>query len=148
MYKLFAKFGNKKSEMTVEEKIQYWIKLSDNDLKVAHTLLKGKHYLYVGFMCHQVIEKIFKAYYTKLKADTAPHTHDLRYIAIVADFWKNLSDVQQSQVVELLPLQIEARYPEYKNRIAQALTEVKSKQLIEQVKLLQQWTKEQILLKK
>ena len=75
-----------KDIMTTEEKIDYWINLSDNDLKVAHTLLKGKHYLYVGFMCHQVIEKIFKAYYTILKADSPPYTHDLRYIAIVADF--------------------------------------------------------------
>jgi len=124
--------------MTIEEKIQYWVSLSENDLKVAHTLLKGKHYLYVGFMCHQVIEKIFKAYYIKLKADKPPHTHDLRYIAIAADFWKDLSDVQQSQVIELLPLQIEARYPEYKNRIAQSLTEAKCEQLIEQVKHLQQ----------
>jgi len=134
--------------MTTEEKINYWINLSDNDLRVAHTLLNGQHYLYVGFMCHQVIEKIFKAYYSKLKAGTPPLTHDLRYIAIVADFWKDLSDVQQSQVIELLPLQIEARYPEYKNRIAQALTEEKCKQLIEQITLLQQWTKEQILLEK
>ena len=134
--------------MTTEEKINYWINLSDNDLRVAHTLLNGQHYLYVGFMCHQVIEKIFKAYYSKLKAGTPPLTHDLRYIAIVADFWKDLSDVQQSQVIELLPLQIEARYPEYKNRIAQVLTEEKCKQLIEQIKLLQQWTKEQILLEK
>jgi len=31
--------------MTTEEKINYWISLSDNDLRVAHTLLKGKHYL-------------------------------------------------------------------------------------------------------
>ena len=131
--------------MTTEEKIQYWISLSNNDLNVAHTLLKGKHYLYTGFMCHQVIEKIFKAYYTKLKADTPPYTHDLRYIAIAADFWKDLSDVQQSQVIGLLPLQIEARYPEYKNRIAQSLSEAKCEQLIEQIKLLQQWTIEQIL---
>jgi len=74
--------------------------------------------------------------------------HDLRYIAIVADFWKELSDIQQKQVIELLPLQIEARYPEYKSRIAQSLTEAKCKQLLEQVKILQQWTKEQILLTK
>jgi HEPN domain-containing protein len=134
--------------MTAEEKIQYWINLSNNDLKVANTLLKGKHYLYTGFMCHQVIEKIFKAYYIKLKAEIPPYTHDLRYIAIVADFWKDLSDVQQLQVIELLPLQIEARYPEYKNRIAQSLSEGKCSQLIEQVKLLQQWIIKQILLKK
>jgi len=132
--------------MTTDEKVNYWINLSDNDLKVAHTLLKGKHYLYAGFMCHQVIEKIFKAYYTKLKADTPPFTHDLRYIAIVADFWKDLSDVQQSHIIELMPLQIEARYPEYKNRIAKSLTNAKCKQIIEQVTYLKQWTIEQILL--
>ena len=33
--------------MTTEEKIQYWINLSNNDLNVANTLLKGRHYLYV-----------------------------------------------------------------------------------------------------
>ena len=134
--------------MTIEEKTQYWINLSDNDLKVVHTLLKGKHYLYAGFMCHQVIEKIFKAYYSALKKDTPPRTHDLRHLAITADFWKKLSDVQQLQVIELLPLQIEARYPEYKSKIARLLTETKSKQILEQVKQLQQWTKEQILLER
>ena len=45
--------------MTTEEKIQYWINLSNNDLKVAYTLLKGNHYLYTGFMCHQVIESTY-----------------------------------------------------------------------------------------
>ena len=134
--------------MKIDEKIQYWINLSDNDLKVAHTLLKGRHYLYVGFMCHQVIEKIFKTYYTKLKSDNSPYSHDLRYIAIAADFWKDLSEIQQSQVIQLLPLQIEARYPELKSKVAQSLTEAKCKQLIEQVKEIQQWTLEQILLKK
>jgi len=42
--------------MTSEEKIEYWVKISDEDLKVAKTLLKNRHYLYTGFMCHQVIE--------------------------------------------------------------------------------------------
>jgi len=134
--------------MTNENKVTYWIELSDYDLETAIAMFQTNRYLYVGFMCHQVIEKIFKAYYSKLKDETPPYSHDLRYIAIVADFWKDLSEVQQSQIVELLPLQIEARYPEYKNKIAQSLTETKCKQLIEQVKLLRQWTIEQILLKK
>ena len=134
--------------MTTEEKIQHWINLSDNDLKVAKDLLLSKHYLEMGFFCHLAIEKIFKACYTKLKEDTPPCIHDLRRLAISADFWKKLSDIQQSQVIELLPLQIEARYPEYKSRIARLLTEAKCKQILEQAKHLQQWTKEQILLEK
>ena len=47
--------------MTKEEKIKYWVDLSDEDLSVAQGLLKLKHSLYAGFMCHQCIEKIFKA---------------------------------------------------------------------------------------
>ena len=46
--------------MTNEEKVEYWVKISDEDLKVAETMLINRHRLYTGFMCHQVIEKIFE----------------------------------------------------------------------------------------
>jgi HEPN domain-containing protein len=62
--------------MTKEAKIQYWLKLSETDLQVAEDLLRLKHNLYVGFMCHQCIEKIMKGYYTKVtkeKDDAASH---------------------------------------------------------------------------
>jgi hypothetical protein len=36
--------------MTNEEKVQHWIKISDEDLKVGATMLQGGHYLYAGFM--------------------------------------------------------------------------------------------------
>ena len=55
--------------MTIEEKIKYWIELSDYDIETADAVLQTKRYLYVGFMCHQTIEKIFKAVYTKLKEE-------------------------------------------------------------------------------
>ena len=50
----------------MEEKIKYWTDLSDYDLETAEALFLTKRYLYVGFMCHQTIEKIFKAYISKL----------------------------------------------------------------------------------
>ena len=43
----------------MEKKINYWIELSDYDLETAEAMHKSKRYLYVGFMCHQTIEKIF-----------------------------------------------------------------------------------------
>ena len=134
--------------MTKEEKIKYWVDLSDRDLQTADTLVNGGHYLWAGFMCHQVIEKIFKGYYSALLDETPPYIHDLRMLAVKADFWKNLSDEQQLQIFELIPLQIEARYPEYKNQLAQALTEQKCKQIFENTRLLLEWTKEKILLEK
>ncbi len=47
----------------MNEKVKYWIDLYDYDLVMAEAMQKNEHYLYVGFMCHQTIEKIFKAYY-------------------------------------------------------------------------------------
>jgi HEPN domain-containing protein len=131
--------------MTKEEKIQYWTDLSDRDLQVADILVNGGQYLWAGFMCHQVIEKIFKGYYAALSDDTPPYVHDLRLLAVKADFWKNLSDEQQMQVIEIIPLQIEARYPEYKSRIEASLTKEKCNQIFENTKKLQLWTKNRIL---
>lgn len=53
-------------------KVKYWIELSDYDLETAVVMLNGKRYLYVGFMCHQSIEKAFKAYFSKLNPDDVP----------------------------------------------------------------------------
>lgn len=45
----------------MDEKVKYWIELSDYDLETAEAMLKSRRFLYVGFMCHQTIEKAFKA---------------------------------------------------------------------------------------
>ena len=78
--------------MTTEEKIAYWVKISEEDLIVAETMLKNHHRLYTGFMCHQVIEKIFKAGYVKFKNETPPYTHDLPRLAVLAEFYDLFSE--------------------------------------------------------
>ena len=55
-------------------------------METALAMLNSKRYLYVGFMVHQTIEKIFKAYYTFLKSETAPFSHSLSYLAKKGDF--------------------------------------------------------------
>jgi len=134
--------------MTQKEKVKYWVELSDDDFRVANDLLKLKHYLYVGFMCHQCIEKIFKAAYEILLNDTPPFVHDLMVIAEKAGFFEMLDDKQLSFIQLLSPLNIRARYPDYKKKLAKELTKVVCEQLIIKTQELQQWTKEKILLKK
>jgi HEPN domain-containing protein len=136
----------KKNTMTNEEKIQHWVNLSDEDLKTATVLLNGGCLLYAGFMCHLTIEKIFKACYAKLKEDTPPFTHDLLYLAAKSGFDHLLTDEQLDFMAEVNPLNIEARYPEYKSSIAKTLTAAKCTVLIEQTKTLQLWIKKKILL--
>ena len=49
--------------------------MANYDLETAKAMLKTKRYLYVGFMCNQVIEKILKAYFVKIKKVQPPYTH-------------------------------------------------------------------------
>ncbi len=46
----------------MNEKVLYWIDIAEYDMETAKVMLEGKRFLYVGFMCHQVIEKILKGY--------------------------------------------------------------------------------------
>jgi len=130
--------------MTPDEKVQYWVDLSVNDLSVAETLLKNGHNLYAGFMCHQAVEKMFKGYYAKIKNNTPPFKHDLIYFSQETGLYKLLSDVQISFMEKLNPLNIETRYPDYKNKIAQYLTDENTKMLFDQTKELVQWIRQKI----
>ena len=82
----------------MDDKIKYWIDLSDYDLDTALAMLESRRYLYVGFMCHQTIDQIE-------------------------------------------PLNIEARYPSYKERLLKSMNEQKSREILNETKQLQEWIK-------
>ncbi|MDR2233482.1 MAG: HEPN domain-containing protein [Tannerella sp.] len=127
--------------MTNEEKVEHWTGLSDYDLETADAMLQTKRYLYVGFMCHQVVEKIFKACYAKRKEETPPYTHKLILLAQQGDFYGELNEEQIDFLLEIEPLNIEARYTEYKERLLRRLTPTYCETLINRTKMLQQWIK-------
>lgn len=128
----------------MEEKVQYWIELSDYDLETAEAMLLSKRYLYVGFMCHQTIEKSFKAYFSRLKSETAPYSHSLSYLAKQGGFYDSFSEVQKDFIDQIEPLNIEARYPSHKERLLKSLTEEKCTEILQKTKELQQWIKEKL----
>lgn len=128
----------------MEDKIIYWQELSDYDLETALAMLKSKRYLYVGFMCHQAIEKIFKAYYIRLRSENAPYSHSLSYLAKKGGFYDTFSEEQKDFIDQIEPLNIEARYPSHKERLLKSLTHEKSSAIFEQTRLLQQWIKEKL----
>jgi len=101
----------------MDNKVKYWIELSDYDLKTAEAMLTSKRYLYVGFMCHQTIEKILKAYFTKVKLETAPFSHSLSYLAKKSGLYKSFYNNQKDFIDQIEPLNIEARYPSHKERL-------------------------------
>ena len=72
----------------VTDRSGYWIELAEYDLETAKALLQTGRYLYVGFMCQQVVEKALKATIAKHGA-FPPKTHDLVHLAELA----NLGDL-------------------------------------------------------
>lgn len=125
----------------MNEKVKYWLEMSDYDLVTAQAMLESKRYLYVGFMCHQSIEKIFKALFTAKKNETPPFVHNLSMISQKGEFYGEFSESQKDLIDELEPLNIEARYPTHKEKMFKMLSEDKCISLIEKTRELQEWVK-------
>ena len=128
----------------MDDNVLYWVEISDYDLETAKAMLRSKRYLYVGFMCHQAIEKVFKAYYTNTKSETAPFSHSLSYLAKKGDFYESFSEEQKDFIDQIEPLNIEARYPSHKDRLLKSLTEKKCIEILKGTKELQTWIKEKL----
>jgi HEPN domain-containing protein len=126
------------------EKIKYWLELSEYDLETAGAMLRSQRFLYVGFMCHQTIEKIFKAYFIKNKNETPPYSHALSYIAKTGGFYDDFIETQKDFIDHLEPLNIEARYPAHKERLLKSLTLVKCQELLTKTIELHSWIKRKL----
>ena len=130
--------------MDKQTKVEYWLEISQYDLETARVMLSSKRYLYVGFMCHQAIEKILKAYYSKTFDELPPYIHNLRRLANLSDLYNQMSEQQIELLETLEPLNIDSRYPDYKKRIYQTLNEEKCKNLLKETEVLFKWIKAQL----
>ena len=128
----------------MNNKVIYWLEMSDYDFDTANAMLTTKRYLYVGFMCHQAIEKILKAYWSKVSEEPPLKIHSLSRLAEKSKLDKEMSEEQLDFIDELEPLNIEARYPSYKERLMKSLTEERCKELIKQTNELRTWIKSKL----
>jgi HEPN domain-containing protein len=132
--------------LALDERAEYWLGLADYDIETAEAMLKTKRYLYVGFMCHQAIEKGIKAIIARscAEGEIPPRTHHLLKLADWADILRQLSPEQQAFIKELNPLNIEARYPEYREAIAAGLSAETCGGLLTGTEELLCWIKERL----
>jgi HEPN domain-containing protein len=130
--------------MDLEEKIKYWVDLAEYDFDTAEAMLVTKRYLYVGFMCHQIIEKLLKAYFVKSQNQIPPFTHNLRFLADTTGLIKHLDEETLLFIISLQPFNIEGRYPTYKEGLLKILSEEKCKSLISKTKELFEWIKQKL----
>ena len=126
------------------EKAAYWIELCEDDIPVAKNLYSSKDYLWMGFLCHLIAEKALKAVIANVTDDVPPKDHRLIKLAKLAQIDNELTEEQIALLAKLQPLQIEARYPSYKERIAATLTPEFCKELLKETEEFLCWIKSRL----
>lgn len=121
--------------------VQYWISLSEYDLQVAESLLEKGHYLYVGFLCHQSVEKMLKAVYVYKHKAVPPYIHKLDKLIELIGLENSLPEEKIDLIDELTPLNIQARYPAYKEAIYKLIDEEKARDIFARTGEFISWLK-------
>ena len=98
----------------------------------------------MGFFCHLVAEKALKAAISEATDTVPPRTHDLHRLASLSGILDELNDEHLDLLDKLNPLQIEARYPEYKSKIASSMNKNYCTGLLEETEGLLCWIKQKL----
>lgn len=144
VYNIFEEDCDMRGGDIMKSKVEYWMDLSDYDFDTANAMLQTKRYLYVGFMCHQSVEKILKAVLCSKNEALPPKIHNLLRLAEIADLLRLMDDKQKKTLYLLNPLNIDSRYPSYKDTLLSQLTEERCIEIINLTKELILWIKKQL----
>jgi HEPN domain-containing protein len=124
--------------------VSYWVELSEYDYETAEAMLSSGRYLYVGFMCHQTIEKILKAYFCSRFNESPPYSHNLTLLSEKSGIEDLLEDDFKGFISLLEPLNIEARYPTHKKELLKSLTKIRCENILLKTNQLREWVKERL----
>lgn len=128
----------------IERKVSYWIEMADYDLETAKVMLDGGRYLYVGFMCHQVIEKALKGYIWKSSGSEPVYTHSLARLLGDAELNDTMPSELRDFIDTLEPLNVETRYPTDREKLMRSMNRERSMSILDRTKELYAWIKAQL----
>lgn len=122
------------------DQCDYWFESAEYDLQTARAMLDTHRLLYVGFMCHQTVEKALKGVFVARKPEEdLPYIHKLMRLANLSGISEEMSEEQLSLLDLLSPLNIEARYPLHKSKLMASLTLERCQAMIKETEVLYQW---------
>ncbi|MCM1170128.1 MAG: HEPN domain-containing protein [Bacteroides sp.] len=128
----------------MNDRTKYWVEIADYDMETARAMFDTGRYLYVGFMCHQVVEKMLKAYWTTVLETPPLKIHTLLRLVEESGLDKEMTAEQAKFIDQLEPLNIETRYPSYKEQLHKTLTPTVCRELIQTTTDFQQWIKSRL----
>jgi HEPN domain-containing protein len=119
----------------------YWVKIAEYDLDTAEAMHETKRYLYVGFMCHQCIEKMLKGIYVARIKEVPPRTHNLARLLEIVGLDQSIPPDHLEIILTLNPLNIATRYPDYKLDLLNEIDHAYSAKLLSETRRLLKWIK-------
>ena len=125
--------------MNIEDKISYWTDIAEYDFETARAMLNSRRYLYVGFMCHQVMEKLLKAYYWLILNDEPPFIHNLLQLSKKSEIFDIMPDQYKELINIISPLNIQTRYPGDKERLLDTLDDKFCTEIFSQTEEFKLW---------
>jgi HEPN domain-containing protein len=128
----------------MDKKVKYWLEISEYDLETAKSMLDTRRFLYVGFMCHQSIEKLLKGYWQLMKETLPPKTHNISFLLKDTELTDLLNEEQHDFIDELEPLNIEARYPSYKEELLKKMNNEYTTDIYNKTKDLYSWIEQKL----
>ncbi len=124
---------------TPNQKAEYWLDMAKYDLVSAKVMLEAKRYLYVGFLCHQVVEKSIKAFFWHSCKKEPPYTHNLLLLAEKSELNLQEQEAFTALINALMPLNIQGRYPEDKTLLLRTLNKKRCEKMYLQTVELNKW---------
>ncbi|MEK7243452.1 MAG: HEPN domain-containing protein, partial [Thermodesulfobacteriota bacterium] len=94
--------------------------------------------------CHQAIEKILKAHYQLMKEKMPPKTHNILFLMKETALFDSLSDQQKAFMEMLLPMNIQNRYPDYRDRMFKSLDREQCGIILHETREMHAWIKEKL----
>ncbi|QSV46505.1 HEPN domain-containing protein [Geobacter benzoatilyticus] len=123
--------------------VKNWIATSNYDLRTAEAMLKAGRYLYVVFMCHLSLEKMFKAVLAASFPDSIPPK-----IHSLASLYKRAGLVMPEQFMDFVEqldnVSIVTRYPEDLRSLSREFNQAKAGEVLRETRKLLKWLKQSI----
>ena len=128
--------------MTKDEVVLYWIETSDSDHDTMTHLFEAKDYHWSLFIGHLVIEKLFKAVYSKVSENyqRPSFSHDLLYLAEKSGV--EVTDEQKKKLAVITTFNIQTRYPDFKKAFYEKCTHDYCSDRLNDIEEIRTWLKE------
>ena len=127
----------------MKKETENWLKIAKNDLKVAETLLKERHYVSVVEHSHAALEKLMKGIIAEQKDVQPPKIHDLLKL-VTLTLIENLQKDMERTLDELNDLYLSARYSGDFDALVKILHKNKIEDIFKRSKEVFAWLQKQI----